>query len=222
MSAAAAPGARVARIRADAVSHRYGPRVALRPVSFDQASPGVVAVTGENGSGKSTLLRILAGLLRPTAGGTSVEVGGAAVASRERRRHVGLATPELSFYEEFTAAENLLFAAEARGLTNLQEDVQEALLKTGLTPRSGDRVSAFSSGMKQRLRLAFAVLHRPPVLLLDEPGSHLDDEGRAVVERLVLEHASAGLVVVATNDPQEMKLAGSRIQLSGRGLDHPA
>lgn len=225
MSGPAAPvpgGARAARVTGAAVSHRYGPRVALRPVSFEQSGPGVVAVTGENGSGKSTLLRILAGLLRPTSGATTVEVGGAAVPGRERRRHVGLATPELAFYEEFTAEENLRFAAEARGLTNLQETVQEALLKTGLTPRAGDRVEAFSSGMKQRLRLAFAVLHRPPVLMLDEPGSHLDEEGRAVVERLVLEHASAGLVVIATNDPREMQLAGNRIQLSGRGLDHPA
>jgi heme exporter protein A len=218
----AAPAVRPVRIRADALSHRYGARVALRPVSFDESGPGAVAVTGENGSGKSTLLRILAGLLRPTRGGAAVEVGGAAVPPRERRRHVGLATPELSFYEEFTAEENLRFAAQARGLTNVQGVVQDALAKTGLTPRSGDRVSAFSSGMKQRLRLAFAVLHDPPVLLLDEPGSHLDDEGRAVVERLVLGHSAAGLVVIATNEPREIGLARHRIELSGRGLDHPA
>jgi len=210
------------RLAGDAVSHRYGARVALRPVSFDVAGPGTVAVTGENGSGKSTLLRILSGMLRPTRGTTAIEIGGAPVAPRERRHHVGLATPELSFYEEFTAEENLRFAAEARGLTNVQETVQDALLKTGLTPRAGDRVAAFSSGMKQRLRLAFAVLHRPAVLMLDEPGSHLDEEGRAVVERLVLEQSAAGLVVIATNDPQEIELARNRIPLSGRGLDRPA
>jgi heme exporter protein A len=211
-----------ARIRGDGVSHRYGARVALQPVSFDVAGPGVVAVTGENGSGKSTLLRIVAGLMRSTRGDTALEVDGAPVAPRERRRYVGLATPELSFYEEFTAEENLRFAAETRGLPNVQGLVQDALARTGLTSRSNDRVAAFSSGMKQRLRLAFAVLHAPSVLMLDEPGSHLDAEGRAVVERLVLEHAAAGLVVIATNDPQEMELAPNRIQLSGRGLDHPA
>jgi heme exporter protein A len=210
------------RIAGAEVLHRYGPRVALRAVTFEVAGPGTVAVTGENGSGKSTLLRILSGLLRPTKGTTLIEVGGQGIAPRERRRFVGLATPELSFYEEFTAEENLRFAAEARGLTNVQVLVQEALVKTGLTPRAGDRVAAFSSGMKQRLRLAFAVLHRPAVLMLDEPGAHLDAEGRAVVERLVLEHSQAGLVVVATNEPQEMKLAQRRIELSGRGLDRPA
>lgn len=214
-----APGA---RLLGEAVSHRYGPRVALRPVSFDVTGPGIVAVTGANGSGKSTLLRILSGLLRATRGTTRLEVGGTEVGPRARRTVVGLATPELSFYEEFTAEENLRFAAEARCLPNVQEVVQEALAKTELAMRATDRVAGFSSGMKQRLRLAFAVLHHPPVLMLDEPGSHLDAEGRAVVERLVLEQAAAGLVVIATNDPQEMELARNRIPLSGRGLDHPA
>jgi heme exporter protein A len=211
-----------ARLAGEGVSHRYGARVALQPVSFDASGPGVIAVTGENGSGKSTLLRILAGLMRPTRGTTNLEVAGATIAPRERRKHVGLATPELSFYEEFTAEENLRFAAEARGLTNVQTAVQDALATTGLTPRAGDRVAAFSSGMKQRLRLAFAILHAPSVLMLDEPGSHLDAEGRAVVERLVLGHSAAGLVVIATNEPQEMNLAQRRIELRGRGLDNPS
>ncbi len=211
-----------ARLLGHDVSHRYGPRTALRPVSFDFTGPGVVAVTGENGSGKSTLLRILAGLLRPARGSTRVEVGGTEVAPRSRRVVLGLATPELAFYEEFTALENLQFAAEARCLPNVQAAVQDALARTGLTSRATDRVAAYSSGMKQRLRLAFAVLHGPPILMLDEPGSHLDEEGRAVVERLVLQHAAAGLVVIATNDPREMQLARIRIELSGRGLDHPA
>ena len=211
-----------ARFAGAEVQHRYGPRVALRPITFDVAGPGAVAVTGENGSGKSTLLRILAGLLRPSRGASVLEVGGQVIAPRERRRFVGLATPELAFYEEFTAEENLRFAAEARRLTNVQVHVQNALVRTGLTPRAGDRVAAFSSGLKQRLRLAFAVLHAPPVLMLDEPGAHLDGEGRSVVEHLVHEHAKAGLVVIATNEPQEMELAQRRIELSGRGLDRPA
>lgn len=211
-----------ARVQADAVSHRYGPRVALQPVSFDFGGPGVLAVTGENGSGKSTLLRILAGLMRPTRGATTIQVGGVAVTPRERRHHVGLSTPELSFYEEFTAEENLRFAAEARGLAGVRSAVGEALEKTGLAPRAGDRVAEFSSGMKQRLRLGFAVLHRPALLMLDEPGAHLDEEGKAVVERLVLAHSATGLVIVATNEPREIEVASHRIQLSGRGLDHPS
>jgi len=211
-----------ARVVVSGVSHRFGPRRGLEAVSFDVAAPGVLAVTGANGSGKSTLLRILAGLLRPTTGSTTLELAGKEVPRAARRRHVGLASPELAFYEELTARENLAFAATARGMANVHSAVNEALGRTGLAARAADLVAEFSSGMKQRLRLAFAVLHRPRILLLDEPGSHLDAGGREVVERLVQDACADGLVVLATNDPTESALARERIELSGRGLDHPA
>jgi ABC-type multidrug transport system ATPase subunit len=221
VSTATAPGVAL-RLAGDGISHRYGARLALHPVSFEIASPGVVAITGENGSGKSTLLRILIGLMRPTAGTSVLDMGGAFVAPRSRRLVTGLSTPELSFYEEFSAAENLLFAAETRGVPDPHGAVRDALSAVELTPRAGDRVGAFSSGMKQRLRLAFAVLHRPALLLLDEPGSHLDEAGRDVVARLVHSHARQGLVLIATNDPEEMTLAQRRIELRGRGLGSPS
>jgi heme exporter protein A len=210
------------RLAGNDIAHRFGPRVAVRPVSFDVSAPGVVAVTGENGSGKSTLLRILCGLLRPSRGECVFEVDGRAVEPRRRRLFTGLATPELSFYEEFSAAENLAFAAETRGLPNAANAVRLALEQVGLTPRADDRVSAFSSGMKQRLRLAFAILHEPPVIMLDEPGSHLDDAGRAVVEHIVQTYGPRALVLIATNEPREMALAEQRIELSGRGLERTA
>ncbi len=212
----------VLRLAGDGVTHRYGARLALQPVSFEAGSPGAVAITGENGSGKSTLLRILIGLLRPTGGSTVLEVGGDVFEPRRRRQVTGLATPELSFYEEFSAAENLLFAAETRGVSDPRGAVRDALEAVQLNPRADDRVGEFSSGMKQRLRLAFAILHRPAVLMLDEPGSHLDDAGRAVVATLVQTYSERGLVLIATNDPQEMTLAQRRIELRGRGLGSPA
>jgi ABC-type multidrug transport system ATPase subunit len=212
----------VVRLAGEGISHRYGARHALQGVSFEIGSPGTVAITGENGSGKSTLLRILIGLLRPTTGTTVLEVGHTVIEPRRRRTVAGLATPELSFYEEFSAAENLLFAAETRGVPDPRGAVRDALESVELTARADDRVGEFSSGMKQRLRLAFAVLHRPALLVLDEPGSHLDEAGRAVVGRLVHTFAGHGLVLVATNDPQEMTLAQRRIELRGRGLGSPA
>jgi heme exporter protein A len=219
-----APAATAVRLAASGVAHRYGARIALEPLSFDLAAPGIVAVTGANGAGKSTLLRIVAGLLRPARGTTALEVGGETVAPALRRIHVGLASPELAFYEELTAGENLAFAAETRGLTGPHAAVREALATVGLLARADDRVAALSSGMKQRLRLAFAILHRPALLLLDEPGSHLDEAGREVSERICREHARHGLVLLATNDPREMALASRRIELEtrhGRGLGDP-
>jgi heme exporter protein A len=209
-------------IEARELSHRYAPGRGLDPVSFAIRSPGVVAITGSNGSGKSTLVRILAGLLRPSDGSSRLEVGGNDVPPSERRAVVGFASPDLWFYDELSAAENLRFAAEARGLDGVQEAVRAALEGVGLGARADDRVGALSSGTRQRLRLAFALLHRPPVLLLDEPGSHLDHDGRECVERIVKDHAATGIVVLATNDAREWELAGERIELRVRGLGHPA
>ncbi len=223
MSAVAAPAAAVAlSLEARGLAHLYTGRRGLQPVSFAVASPGAVAVTGVNGSGKSTLLRLMAGLLRPTAGASALTLGGVAVPPAARREVVGFASPELQFYDEFSALENLAFAAEARGLADPHGLARAALERVGLASRGGDRVTALSSGMKQRLRLAFALLHRPPVLLLDEPGSHLDDEGRALVDRVVDEERRSGLVVIATNEEREWRLAAERIELRGRGLGDPA
>ena len=219
--AAVAAGARVA-MTGTGLGHRYGGGRGLQPLSFRFESPGVVAVTGANGAGKSTLLRILAGLLRPSHGTFELSCDGRAVAPARRRRHVGYAASELAFYDEFTARENLAYAAEALGLAAPARTADTALAKVGLATRADDRVAALSSGMKQRLRLAFALLAAPDVLLLDEPGSHLDDDGRARVAALIAEHGAHGLVVLATNDEREWRLAGTRCPLSGRGLGDPA
>ena len=209
-------------LEATGLAHRYGRRPALDPLSFRLAAPGVVAVTGSNGSGKSTLLRILAGLLRPSAGDASLRVGDEAIAPPERRLRVGFASPDLAFYDEMSAEENLRFAAEARGLADARDAAREALERVGLRPRARDLVPELSSGMKQRLRLAFALLGAPALTLLDEPGSHLDDEGRAMVARLVEETGRAGLVILATNDEREVRLGAQRIELRRRGLGDPA
>jgi ABC-type multidrug transport system ATPase subunit len=225
VSAAAAPSlssVTTIALEAESLAHRYGRRVGLEPVSFALESPGAVAVTGPNGAGKSTLLRILAGLLRPSAGRSSLRVAGREVPAPARRAHVGFAAPTLAFYEELTALENLGFAAEARGIPTPRERAVEALARVGLSARADDRVGALSSGLVQRLKLAFALLDRPALLLLDEPGSHLDDEGRATVAAITAEHARDGLVVLATNDDRELRLAARRIELRGRGLGHPA
>ena len=113
-------------------------------------------------------------------------------------------------------------AAETRGLEAPRDAAAKALSRVGLAARGKDRVAAYSSGMKQRLRLAFALLHEPPLLLLDEPGSHLDDEGRTAVREVVRAHGERGLVLLATNDPQEVQLAERSLELVARGLGDPA
>jgi len=205
-----------------ALMHRYAPGRGLDPIDFQVAGPGVVAVTGRNGVGKSTLLRIVAGLLQPTGGRCDVVVGGVPRAPGARRTCVGYGAPELSFYDELTVAENLKFATEARGDAGAGAAAAAALAEVGLAGRERDRFAALSSGLKQRLRLAFAILFQPPVLVLDEPGSHLDDAGRELVARLLERQRERGLALVATNDEREVRLADQRIELRGRGVGDPA
>jgi heme exporter protein A len=205
-------------VHAVALGHRYAPGRGLGRIDFEIASPGVVAVTGPNGSGKSTLLRIVAGLLRPSQGALRFVRAGRDVPPLARREHVGFLSPELRFYPELTAGENLQFAAETLGLPDPAEATAAALHRVGLDARVADRAGALSSGMRQRLRLAFAILHRPHVLLLDEPGSHLDDGGRAMLAELVAVCGREGLVVIATNDERESGWASRRIALAGTPL----
>ena len=224
MSAAVLPERVVTALTLEArdLGHDYSGRRGLAPLSFTLTSPSVVAITGANGSGKSTLLRILAGLLRPARGGWTLVRDGAASPVTARLGAIGYAGPDLAFYEEFTAFENLAFAAEAMAVAAPVEAARAALERTDMTARANDRVAALSSGMKQRLRLAFAVLRRPSVLLLDEPGSHLDEEGRGLVARLVEDQRVRGIAIIATNDEREWRLAGQRIELRSGGLGHPA
>ncbi|MEQ1834591.1 MAG: ABC transporter ATP-binding protein [Candidatus Eisenbacteria bacterium] len=205
------------------LTHRYGRRATgIVGLEFAFDGPGAIAVTGPNGSGKTTLLRILAGLLRPSEDTTGVIANGVALPPGQRRLAIGLATPELAFYEEFTSTENLCFAAETHGLADPAGAAKRALDLVGLTPRANDKVAAYSSGMKQRLRLAFALVHEPPLLMLDEPGSHLDDAGRDAVRAVIARQAERGLVLIATNDPQEIQLAERCLALHGRGLGDPS
>ncbi len=219
MSAAAA---RDVRLKGDRVGHRYAAGRGLDPVSFDLAGPGFAAVTGANGSGKSTLLRVLAGLLRPGSGASEVRVGDRAYAGPDRRHVTGWCSPELQFYAEFTVRENLGFAAEARGLEDPGAQVGRAAEAIGLGERLDDRAAALSSGLRQRLRLAFAILGDPPVLLLDEPGSHLDEPGRERLYAFLARRRESARVLVATNDSREWSLADGRIALGAHDLgDRP-
>ena len=161
MSAAVAqPVTAPLALEAEGLMHRYGRRQGLDPLSFRLAAPSAVVLTGPNGSGKSTLLRILAGLLRPTAGSATLRIGAEDLPPSARRLRVGFASPELAFYDELSVTENLVFAAEARGLADPRAAVATALERVGLAARARDLVPELSSGMKQRLRLAFALLPR--------------------------------------------------------------
>jgi heme exporter protein A len=173
----------------------------------------VLVVSGANGSGKSTLLRVLAGLQEPLAGSVRYTYGGAAYWPADALALIGWVAPDLMLYRELTARENIRFFADVRGIALSDAAIDDLLTQIGLPGRADDRLAAYSSGMAQRLRYAYALLHQPPILLLDEPTVTLDTAGAAVVDALIVAQRQRGIVVIATNDPRELRYADLVLRL---------
>ncbi|GIV17826.1 MAG: heme ABC exporter ATP-binding protein CcmA [Armatimonadota bacterium] len=195
------------------VNKVFDERVVLRDISATVNAPGAWTILGPNGSGKSTLLRIIAGLLTPTQGEVLYLHNGERLSAHQRRQAVGMVAPDIALYRPLTALENLRFFAKARGLPVRDSDLLWWLERVQLRSRAHDPVSAFSTGMVQRLKLLTALVHRPPVLLLDEPGSNLDETGMKFIRETVREQAQHGIVIIATNDSRELGYGEPLIQL---------
>jgi heme exporter protein A len=199
-----------AHLRFDDVRRRFGRLAVLAGVS-GAAGPGeVLLVTGPNGSGKSTLLRCLAGLLAPDAGTIEYREEGQAFDLAERRRRVGLVAPDLAFYAELTVRENLDFFARLRRV-----GIDRGLALLGRLGLPADRTAGtLSSGMRQRLRWAWALLHAPRLLLLDEPFQNFDAAGESAARGLLAEHlAGGGLAVIANPSSLEFDHVAARLDL---------
>lgn len=193
---------------------RYGRRGVLSGLSLKAAGGRVLVVTGPNGSGKSTLLRCLAGLERPSRGTVRWADAERTLERPERRDRIGYLSPELTLYEELTGLENLIFFTRMRGHRPDVPHLKVLLDRVGLAGRGEDRTGDYSSGMRQRLKWAFALAGGPDALLLDEPGVTLDAVGFALAGELIREAKERGtLVVLATNDTREMELGDDRLAI---------
>ncbi len=202
-------------LEARALTRVYGRRTVVRDVSFRVEAGELWCVLGPNGSGKSTLLKLLAGLLRPTSGESELSVNSVGMKGPERRRHLGLVSPEISPYEELHAVENMEFAARMRNLPRGAARHLDLLERVGLTDAAHRPVGGYSSGMRQRLKLAIAIQHEPALLILDEPMALLDEGGRSLVRAVVGEQLKRGVVLWATNDPSELPAERNEIRLPG-------
>ena len=189
------------------ISKTYNGRHVLRDVCCAAASGQVLGILGANGSGKSTLIKLVAGVVRADAGQISCVLDGTNLDASKRRSSCGLVGPYLSLYEEFTPREHLHLHAKLHGTTCSDAHVTQTLATVQIEHRADDRISTFSSGMKQRVALACASVLAPPLLLLDEPGSTLDEAGRAICETIIREQQQrGGITLLATNDERELHL----------------
>jgi heme exporter protein A len=181
----------------DGLVRRYGERVALDGVSFELAEGQTLGLFGQNGAGKSTLLRVLATLLRPHGGEVSVLAASLPREAWKVRGRIGYLGHEPLLYRELSGRENLLFHARLHGVA--EGRVDELMRAVGMERRADDPLRDLSRGMVQRLAAARALLHDPPLLLLDEPWSGMDPGARELLEPLI-GRSSGRTRVLATHD----------------------
>jgi heme exporter protein A len=164
---------------------RFGPRFALRGVDLDVGEGECVALVGPNGAGKTTLLRILATLSQPTSGSVQVDGFDLSQEANAFRRRVGFLSHQPLLYEDLTGEENLRFYGRMYQVTDLESRVTVMLDRVGLMQSRHDLVRTYSRGMKQRLSIGRALLHDPPVLLLDEPYTGLDRQAARMLDQIL-------------------------------------
>jgi ABC-type multidrug transport system ATPase subunit len=175
-------------------------------VDFEQGQH--YALIGNNGSGKSTLLQVIAGFTNLSKG--TIEWDNAD--SQTIYDQISIAAPYLELVEELTTLEHFEFHAKFKSLTE-NISIQEMIQLIGLEKSTHKQIRYFSSGMKQRLKLALAIFSTTPILLLDEPCSNLDKEGYALYKQLIQQYAMQKLIIVGSNDPEEYAFCTQQINL---------
>jgi ABC-type multidrug transport system ATPase subunit len=181
---------------------RFNREWIFRNLNYQFISGKSYAITGPNGSGKSTLLQVIAGSIAASEGQIAYHLDGKMIEPEKAFRHVSIAAPYEEVVEEMTLTEFLEFHRKFKPLLNGFR-VAEIIDSVGLSAAATKQIRYFSSGMKQRVKLAQAFFSETPCLLLDEPCTNLDVEGVAMYQRLINDFAMKRLVIVSSNDLQE-------------------
>lgn len=189
-------------LKAEDLGQAYNRRFVFKGVSFELCSGSRLVILGSNGSGKSTLLKTLSGATLPFSGSINLTNNGQLIDAEKQYKYVSLAAPYLELIEEYTLRELLNFCEELRPW-RADWHVGRIIEYTYLQDSADRQIKYFSSGMKQRVRLALAVLADTPVLLLDEPTSNLDKGGVEWYKELMDSEGRDRLIVVASNENRE-------------------
>jgi ABC-2 type transport system ATP-binding protein len=204
------------RVVAENVSKWFGALVAVSDVSFD-VGPGVTALLGPNGAGKSTMFRMLCGLARPSKGTVRV-LGRDPRADTDVTRRIGLVPQQESVFEPLTARQFVTLSAKLQGLRHPLAAADTALQRVGLDPSDSRRLPSYSKGMRQRVKVAQAIVHDPDVLVLDEPLTGLDPRQRMDMVGLFRRLGGEGrCVIVSSHVLDEVERLGSQVLVMSQG-----
>jgi heme ABC exporter ATP-binding subunit CcmA len=193
-------------VETQSLSKSFGNFKALRGVDLSVPAGGTLAVFGPNGAGKTTLIKILASIMRPTSGKIMIDGLELADNAEKLRARIGLVAHQSYLYGNLSAEENLDFYARMYGVTDRPKRISAVLELVGLAPRRHDRFSTFSRGMQQRMALARALLHKPSVLLLDEPETGLDQQGLDALWGIIRREEAGRRTIVFTSHNFERAL----------------
>jgi len=198
----------------------YGTHLAVDEVSFSVGNGEILGLLGPNGAGKSTTIMMLAGLIEPDSGNMMLDGGLLSHADRKSRQQMGIVPQDLAIYPNLTARENLRFFGGLYGLSGseLRSRITEVLSQTGLSDRQNDLTCEYSGGMKRRLNFGVALLHRPRLLILDEPTDGVGPQSRAHLLDCVRQLASEGMsVIYCSHYMEEVQELCDRVAIMDRG-----
>lgn len=200
-------------LAAEQITKKFGRRLIFKDLDFKFQTNGIYGITGINGSGKSTLIKIIAGIISPSSGKVIHQFNNEKINSENLHNYLGFVAPYLIMYEEFSAWENLEHISKIRGI-NFNKELFNSLMEDFLLlDRKNDLVKTYSSGMKQRLKFIFALMHSPKILLLDEPTSNLDDAGKESVYKIIKREGQDKIVVIASNEKSDLDLCTTKLKL---------
>jgi ABC-2 type transport system ATP-binding protein len=212
-------GATAAAIEARGLTKRFGAVLALDRLDLDVPRGSIFGLLGPNGAGKTTTIRILTGLARPSGGSASVAGVVVGLDQPELRRRLGYLDQDPRFYSWMRGRELLELVGRLHGLVGvgLRSRVDETLERTGLRAAADRRIGGYSGGMRQRLGIAQALLHRPEILFLDEPVSSLDPEGRRDLLELIAGLRGEATVILSTHVLADVERVADRVAILHRG-----
>ncbi len=199
------------------VKKNLGDREILKEISFSVGKGDIFGYLGPNGAGKTTTIRILLGLLQADSG--KIEILGQDINLSETRRKIGFVLDTDGLYDNMTAEENLIYYSRIYGLSEAKERISKLMDMVDLKNRVKDRVSTYSTGMRQRLALARAMIHNPEVLILDEPTAGVDPSGQIEIRQLMINIVSKEnkTIFLSSHNLDEVQRICNRIALIDRG-----